>query len=266
MNETLETSLRAGFSDEETEEVGMQENGSASPGRFGQGLSDGSGGAASGWGMNGPGSNGWFRSLEMEYVQIVVHESAVRPCLSNLGDLGAVQFEDQNKGKTALQRCDIHRSFAHSVKELRKCDELDRSIRYIESQLMKFDIPISQLDLDDFLHESAVSERSTNASDKLDAMKSVIAGHEAQLLNSNSLIKSMVLELDSLDDKQDVLKYMLRFGGRDGDRQNVGPELRRAAAASPFDRIVGGGAPVTNGREARDPCAIQLMENGYGEA
>ena len=65
-----------------------------------------------------------------------------------------------------------------------------------------FHIPISQLDLDDFLHESAVSERSTNASDKLDAMKSVIAGHEAQLLNSNSLIKSMVLELDSLDDKQ----------------------------------------------------------------
>ena len=52
----------------------MQENGGASPGRFGRGLSGGSGGAASGWGMNGPGSNGWFRSLEMEYVQIVVHE------------------------------------------------------------------------------------------------------------------------------------------------------------------------------------------------
>lgn len=39
----------------------------------------------------------WFRSEPMEYISIIMNEDAAHDCLSDLGNLGAIQFTDVSK-------------------------------------------------------------------------------------------------------------------------------------------------------------------------
>jgi V-type H+-transporting ATPase subunit a len=36
----------------------------------------------------------WFRSAPMEYISLIVNEDAAHDCLSELGNLGVIQFTD----------------------------------------------------------------------------------------------------------------------------------------------------------------------------
>jgi V-type H+-transporting ATPase subunit a len=36
----------------------------------------------------------WFRSEPMEYISLIVNEDAAHDCLSELGNLGVIQFTD----------------------------------------------------------------------------------------------------------------------------------------------------------------------------
>ena len=87
---------------------------------------------------------GWFRSEEMEYVQIIVHENSAHACIAQLGSLGSIQFSDRNGGMTHMQRCKTHRIFSFFLKEMRHCDDMERTLRFFEHEMKKFDIAPQQ--------------------------------------------------------------------------------------------------------------------------
>ena len=46
----------------------------------------------------------WWRSRDMKYVSLILSEDAAHECVSNLGQLGALQFTDLNPEQTPFQR------------------------------------------------------------------------------------------------------------------------------------------------------------------
>ncbi|GLV41213.1 Vacuolar H[+] ATPase 100kD subunit 2 [Carabus blaptoides fortunei] len=75
-----------------------------------------------------------FRSEEMALCQLFVQPEAAYPVVSELGEKGAVQFRDLNGDVNAFQR--------KFVNEVRRCDEMERKLRYIESEVKKDDVHI----------------------------------------------------------------------------------------------------------------------------
>lgn len=59
--------------------------------------------------------------------QLFVQSEAAYSCVSELGELGLVQFRDLNPNVSAFQR--------KFVSEVRRCDEMERKIRYVEKEV-----------------------------------------------------------------------------------------------------------------------------------
>ena len=75
-----------------------------------------------------------FRSEEMCLTQLFLQSDAAYSCISELGELGLVQFRDLNADVSSFQR--------KFVPELRRCDEMERKLRYLEEELAKANIEI----------------------------------------------------------------------------------------------------------------------------
>ncbi|CDW53458.1 protein UNC 32, a [Trichuris trichiura] len=70
-----------------------------------------------------------FRSEEMCRCQMFLQTEAAYACVSELGELGLVQFRDLNPDVTAFQR--------KFVNEVRRCDEMERKLRFLEREIKK---------------------------------------------------------------------------------------------------------------------------------
>ncbi|XP_076173162.1 V-type ATPase subunit a family protein Vha100-1 isoform X3 [Ptiloglossa arizonensis] len=75
-----------------------------------------------------------FRSEEMTLCQLFLQSEAAYACVSELGELGLVQFRDLNPDVNAFQR--------KFVSEVRRCDEMERKLRYLEKEIKKDGIPM----------------------------------------------------------------------------------------------------------------------------
>ncbi|KAF2884736.1 hypothetical protein ILUMI_21462 [Ignelater luminosus] len=75
-----------------------------------------------------------FRSEEMNLCQLFLQSEAAYACVSELGELGLVQFRDLNPDVNAFQR--------KFVNEVRRCDEMERKLRYLEKEIKKDGIPM----------------------------------------------------------------------------------------------------------------------------
>ncbi|XP_038076497.1 V-type proton ATPase 116 kDa subunit a1-like isoform X2 [Patiria miniata] len=75
-----------------------------------------------------------FRSEEMCLAQVFLQSEAAYNCVAELGELGLVQFRDLNPDVNAFQR--------KFVNEVRRCDEMERKLRFLETEIHKADIPI----------------------------------------------------------------------------------------------------------------------------
>ncbi|XP_017551687.1 V-type proton ATPase 116 kDa subunit a1 [Pygocentrus nattereri] len=76
-----------------------------------------------------------FRSEEMCLVQLFFQTESAHTCINELGLLGLVQFRDLNPGAAAFQR--------RFVKEVRKCEEMERILRFLEAEITRCNIPVS---------------------------------------------------------------------------------------------------------------------------
>ncbi|CAD5207209.1 unnamed protein product [Bursaphelenchus okinawaensis] len=74
------------------------------------------------------------RSEEMCLAQLYLQNEAAYACVSELGELGVVQFRDMNPDVNPFQR--------KYVKEIRRCDEMERKLRYLEREIKKDSIPM----------------------------------------------------------------------------------------------------------------------------
>ncbi|XP_035742943.1 V-type proton ATPase 116 kDa subunit a1-like isoform X1 [Vespa mandarinia] len=75
-----------------------------------------------------------FRSEEMALCQLFIQPETAYLSVSELGETGTVQFRDLNGDQNYFQR--------KFVNEVRRCDELERKLRYIEAEVRKDDVPI----------------------------------------------------------------------------------------------------------------------------
>ncbi|XP_023224454.1 V-type proton ATPase 116 kDa subunit a-like [Centruroides sculpturatus] len=75
-----------------------------------------------------------FRSEEMTLCQLFLQSEAAYACVSELGELGMVQFRDLNPDVNAFQR--------KFVNEVRRCDEMERKLRFLEKEIKKDGIPM----------------------------------------------------------------------------------------------------------------------------
>ncbi|GMR37342.1 hypothetical protein PMAYCL1PPCAC_07537 [Pristionchus mayeri] len=70
-----------------------------------------------------------FRSADMSLCQLFLQTDAAYQCISELGEVGMVQFRDLNEEMNSYQR--------KFVNEVRRCDEMDRKLRFIEEEIIK---------------------------------------------------------------------------------------------------------------------------------
>lgn len=70
----------------------------------------------------------------MTLAQLFLQSEAAYCCVSELGELGKVQFRDLNPDVNVFQR--------KFVNEVRRCEEMDRKLRFVEKEIRKANIPI----------------------------------------------------------------------------------------------------------------------------
>ena len=76
-----------------------------------------------------------FRSEEMALCQIIIQREAAYVCVDELGELGLAQFLDLNADASAFQH--------KFVNEVRRCDEMERQLLFLQKEIKKENIPIT---------------------------------------------------------------------------------------------------------------------------
>ena len=77
-----------------------------------------------------------LRSEPMCMVQMIVQHDAAQATVEELGELGSLMFVDLNEGVTAFQR--------NFVSEMKRCDEMERHLRFIEDQVTSAGLTMSK--------------------------------------------------------------------------------------------------------------------------
>ncbi|XP_012230815.1 V-type proton ATPase 116 kDa subunit a 1 isoform X2 [Linepithema humile] len=125
-----------------------------------------------------------FRSEDMALCQLFIQPEAAYLSVSELGETGAVQFRDLNSNVNYFQR--------KFVNEVRRCDELERKLRYIEAEVRKDGVPISD--------NLAELPRAPNPREIIDLEAHIEkTENEIQELSQNGMnLKSKYIELTEL--------------------------------------------------------------------
>lgn len=163
----------------------------------------------------------WFRSEHMEYISLIVNEDAAHDCLADLGKLSAIQFTDLNPDLTPFQR--------RYVSYVRRCDELERKLRFFANECDNFGLNLETAgDIDTFL-QSPASIRSSIGSGKgeptgtqlLESLEVELEGYESQLKELNAYSEKLTREYNEKVELQEVLEKARRFFMTDAPRLAV---------------------------------------------
>ncbi|KJE95104.1 ATPase [Capsaspora owczarzaki ATCC 30864] len=132
-----------------------------------------------------------FRSEEMSLVQMIIPTDAAYEVVGQLGELGIAQFRDLNPEVSAFQR--------HYVNEVRRCDEMERRVRFFELQLGKAEIPIPDVEeVPSEVGRSSASHPSPQQMDELE-YKFTQLDKELKEINTNEeMLDRNNLELTEL--------------------------------------------------------------------
>ncbi|XP_063156796.1 V-type proton ATPase 116 kDa subunit a 1 isoform X3 [Candoia aspera] len=166
-----------------------------------------------------------FRSEEMTLAQLFLQSEAAYCCVSELGELGKVQFRDLNPDVNVFQR--------KFVNEVRRCEEMDRKLRFVEKEIRKANIPITDTGENpevpfprDMIDLEANFEKIENE------LKEINTNQEA--------LKRNFLELTEL-------KFILRKTQQFFDEQMADPDLLEESSSLLEPSEMGRGAPLRLG-------------------
>ncbi|XP_022692483.1 V-type proton ATPase 116 kDa subunit a-like isoform X2 [Varroa jacobsoni] len=76
----------------------------------------------------------WFRSEPMAMCQVILQADTTYQCIAELGKLGVAQFVDLNAKVNTFQR--------KFVNDVRRCDEMQRVLRFVEEEIKKEGIQV----------------------------------------------------------------------------------------------------------------------------
>ncbi|KAJ2559462.1 H(+)-transporting V0 sector ATPase subunit a [Coemansia sp. RSA 1933] len=170
-----------------------------------------------------------FRSEIMSLVQLYIPSDVARFTVSQLGEMGLLQFRDLNGDVSAFQR-----SF---VNDVRRFDEIERKLRYLRTQLERSDV-----DIYDFLDEEfAAAPRGPR---DIDDMEEKINAHEDRVLKLTAAYKNLQLKHLELVENKNVLQEVSSLFS-----EIVGRQQAAAATAS-------SAAPGTSGSGGHDSVPL----------
>ncbi|KAJ2263099.1 H(+)-transporting V0 sector ATPase subunit a [Coemansia sp. RSA 376] len=171
-----------------------------------------------GWGTlrARPKTTSIFRSEVMSLVQLYIPSDVARFTVSQLGEMGLVEFRDLNAEVSAFQR-----SF---VSDVRRFDEIERKLRYLRLQIERSDV-----DVYDFLDEDFAG-RSRGPRD-IDEMEERISAHESRVLKLTAAYKSLQLKhLELVENKHVLEEVSSLFSEITGRQQQQQPSVARGGS------------------------------------
>jgi len=140
-----------------------------------------------------------WRSQPMELVQMIIQFDAVHDTVDELGKLGLVQFRDQNPEANSFQR--------HFVNEVKRFDELERKVRFLDEQVCK--ARTQARELGDFSYDSIeiISEDESKPTTKamIDDIEAKLDEFEKDILQMNTNKENLDRSYNELTE----LKYVL---------------------------------------------------------
>lgn len=170
-----------------------------------------------------------FQSEEMTLVQLFLQSEAAYSSVSELGELGLAQFRDLNPDVNAFQR--------KFVNEVRRCDEMERKLRYLEKEIKKDEIPM----LDTGENPDAPQPREMI---DLEATFEKLENELREVNQNAEALKRNFLDLTEL--RQILRKTQVFFDEREGE--DSAPIVGSRTGEEPFSgRIVPGAAPAQLG-------------------
>jgi len=144
---------------------------------------------------------------------MIVNEDAAHDCLADLGNLSVVQFTDLNPDLTPFQR--------RYVSYVRRCDELERKLRFFMHEIELFDLEVKPAGQpQEFLDVAALGKKETGAQ-ILEAMETELEEYENQLKELNGYNEKLTGEYNAKVELQEVLEKARRFFMTDAPRLAV---------------------------------------------
>ncbi|XP_052069690.1 V-type proton ATPase 116 kDa subunit a 1-like isoform X3 [Mytilus californianus] len=149
-------------------------------------------------------SGSLFRSEEMSLCQIFLQSEAAYACISQLGELGLVQFKDLNPDVNAFQR--------KFVSEILRCDEMERRLRYIEKELKKEELKVPDTD----------ENPSAPAPKEMIDLEATFEKIESELREVNTNAEALKRNFLELSELKEVLKKTQVFFQEHGQHNIIG--------------------------------------------
>ncbi|ODV98513.1 hypothetical protein PACTADRAFT_184905 [Pachysolen tannophilus NRRL Y-2460] len=140
-----------------------------------------------------------FRSAEMSLVQLYVASEISRDVVFLLGELGTIQFRDLNKDINIFQR-----SF---VKEIRKLDNLDRQLRYLQRTIERHH-SVELVETPRGLYRSPINHPTSS---DIEALVAEVELGEQRIQGLDTNFEKFKLKLSNLMENRDVLRSCMDF-------------------------------------------------------
>ncbi|XP_047135938.1 V-type proton ATPase 116 kDa subunit a 1 isoform X1 [Hydra vulgaris] len=121
-----------------------------------------------------------FRSEEMALCQLFLQSESAYACVSELGEKGVVEFRDLNPDVNAFQR--------KFVNEVRRCDEMERKLRFMQKEIDKAGIPVIDIQENpDTPHPKEMIDMEAQFEQLENEMKDSNSNHDALIRSSLEL-------------------------------------------------------------------------------
>ncbi|PWN48396.1 V0/A0 complex, 116-kDa subunit of ATPase [Violaceomyces palustris] len=187
---------------------------------------------------------GLFRSATMSLIQLYIPSETAHATISELGELGNVQFKDLNPDVTPFQR-----SFASDI---RRVDEMDRRIRFLYAQMDKEKVPVRSLESAlPFVNFGGLDAR--RGPQMMDELFQKLKEHEERLGQMNGSYETLQKRLQELEEAKHVLRETAVFFDQAEGRQE---QVRGS--------IDDANAPLLDDVESRGFNSQRGDESGYG--
>ncbi|XP_046682460.1 V-type proton ATPase 116 kDa subunit a1-like isoform X2 [Homalodisca vitripennis] len=157
-----------------------------------------------------------FRSEEMALCQLFIQPEAAYPSIATLGEAGIVQFRDLNSDVNAF-----HRKF---VSEVRRCDEMERKLRYIEAEVRKDNVTIP---------ESSVNPLAPNPREIID-LEAHLERTESEILESSHNAVNLKFNYLELTELKHLLEKTHNFFQ---EQEGGGDSLTKALIADDSQQV-----------------------------
>ncbi|TPX51304.1 hypothetical protein SeMB42_g01972 [Synchytrium endobioticum] len=132
----------------------------------------------------------------MSLIQLYIPLEIAQPTVAELGEVGLVEFRDLNPDVNAFQRA--------FVNEIRRLDEMERKLRFLQAQLEKASLPIRPFTGSMYYARSRTQQ-------EIDELEERLVEHEARVLQMNNSLETLNKRYLELTELRHVLRETAIF-------------------------------------------------------